>query len=248
MILDWNSFINEKVEIRKLKRAIKKQEKFSEIDIELKEGGRSLKDIIKSVAEKLEIFGNIKAYKSGMYGITFTAGDKTLKITTDNDEALMVKRIMDLQSKLDLDHIIKYHDILKLKIKGFSNRNKNYYVIIMDRVLPLESDEIDKKILDFVVEIIVDNFDHIIGPKIKDIQVDNYVQELLKSKIIDKYPRKYITYLYDMGEIVKQYNKLKLPNYDIHDGNIGMRPDGTLVSFDPTGVSKSKSKIKKLKI
>ena len=70
MLSNWNNFL-ESVKIKGLKKAIKNEVKFDDIHVQLKQGGRSLKEVMTKVAEELDIQGTLKAYKAGSFGITF---------------------------------------------------------------------------------------------------------------------------------------------------------------------------------
>jgi len=112
MLSNWNNFL-ESVKIKGLKKAIKNEVKFDDIHVQLKQGGRSLKEVMTKVAEELDIQGTLKAYKAGSFGITFLWGDKTLKITTSESEAEMISKVIEKQQRLGINSIIKYDHVYK---------------------------------------------------------------------------------------------------------------------------------------
>ena len=267
MILSWYQF-NESIKVKGLKKKINKRSRphspssddmFRTIHITLKEAGKTLKGVIISVAEKLNLKGKIKAFKGGSNGVTFLAGDKTIKITSDKTESKMIHKIMQQESKENLTHIIKYYDIYELKIAEIKTK---YWVILMEKITPIYSDDCDEKILKFFEEYLYGGFVNVTGHTYSDkngydgkfysnSDVDKITKHIVSNVKKDKkFNDKFIKYVYDMGEIVKNYNSLKIDNNDIHEGNIGINSKGRLVSFDPTGGETKSGKIKmdKLKV
>lgn len=245
MISNWNNFL-ESVKIKGLRKARKKEEKFDDIHIELKEGGRNLKEVMTKVAEALNIKGTLKSHKAGSFGLTFLWGNKTLKMTTSKSEAQMISEIIQKQVNLGIKSIIKYDEVFKLKLKNFDGDkdHEGYYIILMNQVRPLELNEcrdVDK----FYQKYLEDKF------SFKDTEKDfqRKKREILKQIKLTQFSD-FDNYIDDMINIIKDYQKLGLDNTDIHSGNLGIDDDGHLVSFDPMGVSKKSKdiKLKKLKI
>lgn len=242
MILNWEKFL-EKVKVKGIKKAIKKQEKFSEINIDLSRGDRSLKEVVKKVAKEVGLKGELKAFKSGAYGVTFLSKEKTLKITTSEEEAYMISKIIKEQEQKGLTHIIHYDKVFELKVKGLKSSEEGYFVILMERITPLDSPECPREVLNFYENYLDGQFDYIKTEK--DLMKSfNYVMKLVK-----KYKEEEFTnYVYDMAEVIRDYIKLGLSNNDFHSGNFGINSMGQLVSFDPMGHYSGDRKIKKIKV
>lgn len=255
MIFSWNEFShNEKIKIKGLERKISKGGVFKNIAVHLKKGGRDLKEVVIGVAEELGLSGKLKAYKCGAFGITFLWGDKTVKITTNSSEADITKKIISEQKRKKLDHIIKYDSVYQLKLQGFDKDSRkmrdeqsgnviNYYAILMDQVIPLDSKKCPKDILDFYNEYMDNRFDYITDVK----EAHDIAKEILKRIKRGKY-KDYSNYVLDMVAIIENYNSIGIENNDIHSGNLGINSTGSLVSFDPGGAMTKSPKIKKLKI
>ena len=240
MILNWEKFL-EKVKVKGIKKAIKKQEKFSEINIDLSRGDRSLKEVVKKVAKEIGLKGDLKAYKSGAYGVTFLSKEKTLKITTSEEEAYMISKIIKDQEQKGLTHIIHYDKVFNLKVKGV--KDEDYFVILMERITPLDSPECPREVLDFYENYLDGQFDYIKTEK-DLMKAFNHVMKSVK-----KYKKEEFTnYVYDMVEVIRDYIKLEIANNDFHSGNFGINSMGQLVSFDPMGHYSGDHKIKKIKV
>ncbi len=242
MILNWSDFIGEDVNIKGLKKAIKKQEMFKEIHIDLKSRGKSIKATIEAVAKELGIEGKVKAFQSGAFGITFLAGDKTIKITTNDEEASMVAKIMKFQKRKNLDHIVRYDNIFRLSCEEFNKGyGNNYYVIVMERITPLY---LKQEPLEFYEEFLEDKFDKYADNHKRMMDVgDTISQKIRKTKF-----KKYESFIWDMIQIVEQYYVIGLKNTDMHSGNMGINSKGSLISFDPMGSVSKKPRIKKLNL
>jgi len=248
MILKWNNFL-ESVKIKGLKKARKKEDKFDKIHVQLKEGGRDLKEVITLVAKELGLKGTLKAHKSGSFGITFLWGNKTLKITTSSYEAEMIAIIIEKQERLDIKSIIKYDHVYKLKLKKFEKEedeydDDGYYVILMEKIRPLELKEC-KDVSNFYEKYLSDYFDFEDTEEELQKKKKDLIGQIGKTEFSD-----FHNYVDDMMNIIKDYKKLDLENEDIHSGNLGLNDDGHLVSFDPMGIPKKSKdiKIKKLKV
>jgi hypothetical protein len=244
MLSNWNNFL-ESVKIKGLKKAIKKQSTFDDIHVQLKEGGRNLKEVMTKVAEELGLKGTLKAHKAGSFGITFLWGDKTLKITTSESEAEMISKVIEKQEKLGIKSIIKYDQVYELKLRKFDNEDvEGYFVILMEQVRPLELAEC-KDVCKFYERYLEDYFDFSDTERELQKKKRNLINQIKKTEFADFY-----NYVEDMMNIVKDYKKLGMENRDIHSGNLGLNDDGHLVSFDPMGITKKSKNIKlnKLKI
>jgi hypothetical protein len=243
MIIKWNHFL-ESVKIKGLKKVRRKEDKFDDIHIELKEGGRNLKEVMTKVAEELGIKGTLKAHKAGSFGLTFLWGEKTLKLTTSKSEAQMIYRIIKKQSTLGIKSIIRYDEVFKLRLKKFDDPHEGYYIILMEQVRPLELKEC-KDVCDFYEQYLEDRFSFSDSEEELKKVKRQILKEIKSTRLADFY-----NYVDDMVNIIKDYKKLGMDNTDIHSGNLGLNDDGHLVSFDPMGfIEKSKeTKIKKLKI
>jgi hypothetical protein len=247
MISNWINFL-ESVKIKGLKKARKKEGMFDDIHIELKEGGRNLKEVMTKVAEELGIKGTLKAHKAGSFGITFLWGNKTLKVTTARSEAEMISKIIEKQERLDIKSIIKYEQVYELKLFKKSKQSKyedeGYFVILMEQVRPLELSEC-QDVCHFYERYLEDYFNF--NDTEREVQKKKrmLVNQIKKTEYAD-----FDNYVEDMVNIIKDYKKLGMDNNDIHSGNLGISDDGRLVSFDPMGISKKSKdiKIKKLKI
>ena len=244
MISNWINFL-ESVKIKGLKKARKKEEKFDDIHVQLKEGGRNLKEVMTKVAEELGLKGTLKAHKAGSFGITFLWGDKTLKITTSESEAEMISKVIEKQERLGIKSIIKYDQVYELKLKKFDNEDvEGYFVILMEQVRPLELAEC-KDVCKFYERYLDDYFNFNDTERELEKKKRKLITQIEKTEYAD-----FDNYVEDMVNIIKDYKKLGMENNDIHSGNLGISDDGRLVSFDPMGISKKSKdiKIKKLKI
>ena len=242
MILNWEKFL-EKVKVKGIKKAIKKQKKFEIINFDLSKGDRSLKEVVKKVAKEIGLKGELKAYKSGAYGVTFLSKEKTLKITTSEEEAYMVSKIIEEQEQKGLTHIIHYDKVFDLKVKGLRKSDEAYFVILMERIIPLDSPDCPREILDFYENYLFGQFDYIKTEK-GLMKSFNYVMKLVKKNNKEEFTN----YVYDMAEVVRNYLKLGLQNNDFHSGNFGINSLGQLVSFDPMGHYSGSHKIKRMKV
>lgn len=247
MISNWINFL-ESVKIKGLKKARKKEGMFDDIHVELKEGGRNLKEVMTKVAEELGLKGTLKAHKAGSFGITFLWGDKTLKVTTARSEAEMISKIIEKQERLGIKSIIKYDKVYELKLFKKSKQSEyeddGYFVILMDQVRPLELAEC-KDVCHFYERHLDDYFNFNDTERELEKKKRKLITQIKKTEYAD-----FDNYVEDMVNIIKDYKKLGMKNNDIHSGNLGISDDGRLVSFDPMGISKKSKdiKIKKLKI
>jgi len=249
MVLNWKNFLNEDVNVKGLKKAVDSARNrygddgtFYNISDDLKKGGRKLKDVIENVADELGLEGKLKAYKGGAFGITFIWGEKTIKITTSKEEAKMTAVIMENQKKKKLDHIIKYDNVLKLKLKKFKS-SKEYYVILMEKIIPLDSKKCPKDILNFYNDFLDHKFSYVSNIKEINEITNRILREVKKKKKED-----YGNYVLDMASIIENYSSIGIMNDDIHAGNLGINSYGQLVSFDPMGSPGKSPRIKELEI
>jgi hypothetical protein len=247
MVFNWINFL-ESVEIKGLEDAVKLQSTFSEIDVDLTRKNKNLKEVIKKVCDTLKLSGELEAYRSGAYGITFITSEKTLKLTTASDEALMVKKIIKEQKKRKLSNIIKYESIFKLNLKGVKKNNsplaktRDYYVILMERIIPLDSPDCPDGVLGFYKKYLDHQFNGIFRLEALDFVVEKTLV-WVKSEGEEEFSK----YVYDMAQIIKDYISIGVENEDFHFGNFGINSDGKLVSFDPMGCVSGECELKKIK-
>lgn len=243
MIFSWNSF-NEKVKIKKLAKKISKGGTFKNINIDLSESGRDLKSIMKGIAKKLNLDGKLKAYKAGSFGVTFLWGNRTIKVTTSDIEADMIAHVIDYQKHNKTKHIISYYDIFKLNIG--SKSKKDYFVIVMDKISPLDSKE-NADVYTLYNDYIDGKYDYV-----KDFgEIDDITAEIveeIEDQFTDEERKKLcLSLAFQTGDLCKEWVKMGLTNNDIHSGNLGLDSNGVLKSFDPLG-SATKKNIKVLNV
>lgn len=236
MILKWLGFL-ESVKVKGLKKAIKSQCMFGEIGKDFKDSGLDFKKLLRKICKQWGIKGELKSYKSGSFGVTFLSDDKTLKITTSESEAQMISNL--IKKKIpSITHIIKYYKVSRIPDR--LTKGGPYYVILMEQIRPLETEECSD-VLRFY-QLYLQDF----GFGLRDEEIA-YKKKKILSQIRTNEFRDFKGYVDDMIKIIKDYEKLGIINHDIHEGNLGLNDAGHLVSFDPMGEGEN-IKIKKLKL
>ena len=222
-----------------IKRANKKaiNKLFKHIDLDLKAGGFTLKNVIKQIAKKLGYKGEtFKAHRAGGWGITFEFKDRILKLTTDLSECKIVYKI--LKSEKEFKNIIKYHRLIKIDIDN-KEVDDQYYAIEMERVRPLT----DPEILMFHKVCWVFGYNDMDIPK-----TESGYKEKIKSTI-KSLGKEYEHYLHDVINMKKEFESIGTHNRDIQAANVGIGESGRLVCFDPNSSDdKGEEDFKSLKV
>jgi len=177
---------------------------------------------VKIISDALGLVGDIKLLGGGAFGWAYDIGGKVLKITTDEEEALLANR---LRRKPITKHIINYYDVRNIYEKNktfwqklFSTRIlEKIYSIVMDKVIPL---------------------DRTLGGAYMDIKKIGFFDDTISDDILLKHfsKSKYKNFINKLvsqrSEILDEFDKYDILPIDAHYGNVGFKSDGTFVIFD----------------
>lgn len=172
-------------------------------------------------------FDEVKFLSSGAYGNAYQIGDKVLKLTTDKQEA---KSVYDILKYEQNESIVRYYDISRYKLN-----NRLIYVILMDKVTPLDKYMSRIKNIDFgTLDEYIDD--------VTDLMMDEWNNMKTKKdflKLIDedkgwdvptsRFMKKITDDLWDLYVNLRHFIKT---TPDVHSLNLGYTDDGRLVLFD----------------
>ena len=154
----------------------------------------------------------------GTGGLAMLCDDNTvIKATISIDETYAVRKIVGRKNK----HIADYYDIVK-----FKSSRREYHVIHMEYLHIRD----DIKPYFKEVEFILDKLGY---PKLNKIRIMFMPWKKVK-KIIEENDLNYKTYDFfrEYIELNKELLQLNIHNYDLHQGNLGYKPNGSLAVFD----------------
>jgi len=198
----------------------------------LKSNNIELNDFVTKILYKLNIKSNFNLLGQGGMGSAFEIDNKrVLKITTDRDEAVDSKK---LQGKKN-EYLGDVYEVYKLN-GNFSN----IYIIIRE-LLDVNYDKNSNILKGF----------HNLYYKLNDMDGDRhyYLDKIIKNKDVlndlkndvYKFKDSLVEYLDDYKiilPIIEELQKYNIKSGDIHRGNLGFKPNGTLAYYD-IGVSDS---------
>lgn len=179
--------------------------------------------------EILNKYGPLKYIGSGTEGIAYYSkkDDAVIKLTKSESEFENAKNAKEYQSMFDekTPHVAQIYDAYKIK------EYDNLYVIVMEKLETLNPEE--QKIVRFIAlknQNQIDALSDSAYRAMEDVMLRNW-----KSSDFSKFsnPKKFIEVmkkLYDMSYYLNQELGMELK--DIHEHNIGKRPDGTYVLLD----------------
>lgn len=190
---------------------------------------KSLKDLdgilieLKKRFKKYVNVDTIKYLRDGSFGMAFSADDKVIKITTNENEGRVAKSFVGKKLK----GCVNYYDVVKIE---------KYHIIaiLMDRAKNLTKYE------EKIIDAISDNrsYDHSDDSGIKFLLEYLYGEGItISEKVASKYIKQY-------GALLNTLEDQGIPDDDLYSGNIGWLK-GKLVHFDIMG-STSNHKISKL--
>lgn len=185
---------------------------------------------LERICEILELpFDKVKYITAGKYGNAYKIDDKIIKITTDKAEAEDVYNLIN--SNRDYSSVIvDYYDIFRYKIRGIE-----YYVILMDYVIPLET--YIKKIKNTDQDILVTylyELTEVIYSNWENINSIDDFDEKFQYDVPDSGFQNFIFHeIWRIFITLKRKFKISQP-IDIHPGNMGLTSDNKLVLFDFT--------------
>jgi len=186
---------------------------------------------------------------SGTYGTAFYYGNYVLKISTDANEAVFANKIKHKK----FERIAEVEGVSKIIID--KNVNKYYYIIVLERLEPLHSNEI---MLLYYMPVIDEfyskhkerlNFDDFIFA-VKDYKIDiiydyktaaSKIQETDADVLYDLY-----TEYKKLIDFMMHHKDIPMDIGDMHAGNMGYK-NGKLAFYDIRIVNIKDSQIKKIK-
>lgn len=190
------------------KKVIKKKLKKKVIKKSLKE----LKGILVELKDRFKKFvdvDTIEYLKDGSFGMAFSAGDKVIKITTNQNEYLTAMSLIGRKLK----GCVKYYDVYPIE-------KYKVIAILMDKADNLTKDEED----------ILDMFDQWTDPVNRRNNIDDILNGLVMTGT-EITMTKLKWYLKKYEELVSTLEDQDISTRDLHSGNIGWIK-GKLVHFD----------------
>jgi hypothetical protein len=169
---------------------------------------------------------NVRFLSSGCFGNAYTYGDKIIKITTDKNEARVAYDLIGKDNLL----IVKYYRVYKYV---------NFYVILMDRVVPIK--DYLKSINHFDINwMFIWDLTETLCKNWNNIDKDRYIEEVYK--LYKSENRKWNIVgikKFLLDGVWDIYESIRAHYIDLHPDNLGIK-DGNLVCFDLTSASGGK--------
>ena len=152
----------------------------------------------------------------GANGVAYaTQSGRVLKITQDDYEVALATR---LRTKRLYKHVVNVNDVRQI-----GKDNANYYVILMDRVTPLN--RIESATWNWIQQRFLDR-------RNSDEEFRSGQTAALMSDRIDIDPEFVKRCIAQRSGILRDFSELRLDPEEAHDGNMGFNRHGNLVHFD----------------
>lgn len=198
---------------------------------ELKKSIPSLESLMKMLKDRYKKknlgIDQIKFFDSGTYGMAFVSNDKIIKLTSQENEAEIAKKLLDKKMK----GCVNYYDVVYIKTYGI-------FALLMDKAEKLTDDDISG--IDFILDNdLALDCEREFGDCRYDKRTNRYrfTREILQKMKYAEVSRIDVERM--IPEVIELKNKLKksnVPTEDLHWGNIG-RLKGKLVHYDIMGTS-----------